>query len=342
MMNEWQIFLASHGAMFADGVVQHFGNPSRELAATASETIIADLSHEGLLYVSGADATPFLQGQLTQDISKITPQRAGLAGYCSPKGRLLAHFLLWPNDTGYCLQLPRELVATIQKRLQMFVLRSKVKLQDISAQSIRFGLAGPQAEALLQATFGAVPRGDWAVTTSARGCVIALPGGRYQVIPGSDFDVWWTALSATTSPVGNPCWTWLRIKAGIPEIYLATQEQFVPQMVNDDLIGALNFQKGCYTGQEIVARLHYLGKPKRRMFLAHLSGYGAPKPGDLLYSADMQGQSSGMVVDAAPSPDGDWDMLASIQVDSAENQIIYWLALNGEPLTIAPIAIAES
>ncbi|MEO6024652.1 MAG: folate-binding protein [Burkholderiales bacterium] len=334
MMNDKQIFLARLGAVFAGDVVQHFGDPRRELAAAASETIIADVSHEGLLHASGADATIFLQGQLTQDISKITAERAALAGYCSPKGRLLAHFLIWQQDDGYYLQLPRELVAPIQKRLQMFVLRSKVKLQDISAQSIRFGLAGPEVATLLETTFGAVPQSAWTVATSARGRVIAMPGGRYQVIPSDVAQACWTELAATAMPVGSPCWTWLRIKSGIPEIYLATQEQLVPQMVNDDLIGAVNFQKGCYTGQEIVARLHYLGKSKRRMYRAHLNSEAAPKPGDLLYSADMQGQSSGMVVDAATSPDRGWDLLASIQVDSAASQIVNWLKLGGEPLAV--------
>ena len=167
--------------------------------------------------------------------------------------------------------------------------------------------------------------------------MITLPGGRYQVVANENAEALWAKLSDTATQVGEPCWRWLRIQAGLPEIYLATQDQFVPQMVNDDLIGAVNFQKGCYTGQEIVARMHYLGKPKRRMYRAHLRDGGQPKPGDLLYSEEMQGQASGMVVDGAPAPNGGWDGLVSVQVDSANTQPIYWPKLAGEKLVLAAL-----
>ena len=337
MIDKWQIFLASRGAVYANDVVHHFGNAASELVATDQGAVIADLSHDGLLHVSGADALTFLQGQLTQDISKITTSRAALAGYCSPKGRLLAHFLVWQQNDGYCLQLPRELLAVIQKRLQMYVLRSKVKLQDISAQTLRFGLAGPHIPMALSTACGETRQEAWSVTSCLGGSVITLPGGRYQVVANENAEALWTTLSDTATQVGEPCWRWLRIQTGLPEIYLATQDQFVPQMVNDDLIGAVNFQKGCYTGQEIVARMHYLGKPKRRMYRAHLRDGGQPKPGDLLYSEEMQGQASGMVVDGAPAPKGGWDGLVSVQVESANTQPIYWPKLAGEKLVLAAL-----
>ena len=127
----------------------------------------------------------------------------------------------------------------------------------------------------------------------------------------------------------------LRLNAGIPMITAATQDQFVPQMVNLEVIGGVSFQKGCYTGQEIVARSQYLGKLKRRMFLAHVDSEAAP--GDSLYSADMEGQATGMVVNTAPAPGGGYDLLAVMQVESAKSSTMHLKALDGAPLVLKPL-----
>ena len=128
------------------------------------------------------------------------------------------------------------------------------------------------------------------------------------------------------------CWDWLSIRAGIPFILPATQEQFVPQMVNFELIDGVSFKKGCYPGQEIVARMQYLGKLKRRMYLAHIDGNEAPQPGDELFSADMEGQASGMIVNAALAPDSGYDVLAVVQTSSQETQTVHWKSLQGAAL----------
>lgn len=314
MINTWQLELEALGATVTDGEIQHFGDPARELEAAANATVVADLSHLGLIRVSGPDALAFLQGQLTQDVAKITEARAAYAGYCSSKGRLLAHFLAWKSDGDYFLQLPRELIEPIQKRLTMYVLRSKVVLADVSETSIRFGVAGSDATTLMTSAFGTAPQPMDIVHTS-KATLIALPDRRYQVLASGDaFDLWQT-LTQRAQAVGASVWRWLQIRAGIPEIYPSTREQFVPQMVNDDLIGAVSFQKGCYTGQEIVARLHYLGKAKRRMVGAHLNTVETPQPGDAIYGERLQGQAIGMVVDAAAAPQGGWDLLISIPID---------------------------
>jgi folate-binding protein YgfZ len=158
-----------------------------------------------------------------------------------------------------------------------------------------------------------------------------------SVAPERAADVW-QALRQTAAPVGAPVWDWLRLNAGIPMIVAATQEQFVPQMVNLEVIGGVSFQKGCYPGQEIVARSQYLGKLKRRMFLAHADAEAAP--GDSLYSADLGGQASGTVVNAAPAPTGGFDLLAVAQVESAATQPLHLKAPDGAVLHLKPLPYA--
>ena len=334
MTDTWQQQIESLGATLARGTVQHFGNPAKELAAAENSRVLADLSHLGLIQVSGADALTFLQGQLTQDIAKITDQQAAYAGHCSPKGRLLAHFLIWKSEENYFLQIPRELIEPILKRLKMYVLRSKVVLTDVSASVIRFGIAGTDAATLIATQFGSTPAQSMDVVRTALGTVIALPNGRFEIIASSDAMALWQKLISNAQPVGEPVWRWLQIRAGIPEIYPATQEQFVPQMVNDDLIGAVSFQKGCYTGQEIVARLHYLGKAKRRMVGAHLDTPESPQPGDPIYGKKLEGQAIGMVVDAAAAPTGGWDLLISVPVDENSDTVHYFKVPSGTEIMI--------
>ena len=335
MVNSWQLTLESLGATLTDGVVQHFGDPSRELAAVASEIVLADLSHLGVIQVSGADALAFLQGQLTQDVAKITTEHAAFAGFCSPKGRLLAHFLAWKSGDDYFLQLPRELLEPMQKRLKMYVLRSKVVLTDVSNSIVRLGVAGANAASLIKDTFGVIPLQSMEIASTPIGTIIALPNIRFEILAPSDALMLWQTLAQHAQPVGESVWRWMQIHAGIPEIYAATQEQFVPQMVNDDLIGAVSFQKGCYTGQEIVARMHYLGKAKRRMVGAHLAiADAAPQPGDAVYGEKLQGQAIGMVVNAAAAPHGGWDMLISIPVEENTDSAHYFKLQNGPKISI--------
>ena len=158
----------------------------------------------------------------------------------------------------------------------------------------------------------------------------------------------WPALSRDALPVGSACWDWLNIRSGIPVILPATQEQFVAQMVNLELIGGVNFKKGCYPGQEIVARMQYLGKLKRRMYLAHLDhtahpdNSDLPQAGDELFSAEMEGQASGMVVNAAPAPEGGYDVLASVQSSSQQTRQVHWKSLQGTALRFLPLPYALS
>lgn len=333
----WHDHLLTKGVRMADGRVTDFGHPTTELAAAASGTILCDLSHLGLIRFEGEDSTGFLQGQLTCDVREIRG-RAAHGGYCSAKGRLLATFLLWPAEGGYFMQLPGEIREAIQRRLSMFVLRAKVKLSDAGDGLIRMGIAGPGAGAALAAALGTVPAAPLALEQPGSVTVIRLDASRFELIaPPDEAPALWDRLATLATPAGATGWEWLEIRAGVPAVVPATQEQFVPQMANLDSIGAVSFSKGCYPGQEIVARTHYRGTLKRRMFLCHLDADAAPRPGDEIHAPDMEGQAAGMVVRAAPAPGGGFDLLAVTQLSSAEAGELHWGSPEGPRLRLLPL-----
>ena len=226
------------------------------------------------------------------------------------------------------------------------IARWSVRLGDASNTMVRMGLAGDDAWALIQHVFGEVPPLSLGVNHGEKGSVISLPGERFELImPPGEAPAVWQDLRSQAEPVGAPCWDWLNIRSGIPVILPETQEQFVPQMVNLDAIGGVSFQKGCYPGQEIVARTQYLGKIKRRLYLANINSSEGGKQiyvaaGDELFSADMEGQSSGMVANASPSPGGGFDVLAVIQISSVEGGRIHWKSPDGPALDIMRLPYA--
>jgi len=337
MHPDWYDHLRTKNVVIHDGKVTNFGQPAAERAALEAGTIICDLSHLGVIEVTGEDASSFLQGQLSCDVRQATPHQALFAGYCSPKGRLLAIFLMWHATGSLFMQLPAILREPIQKRLGMFVLRSKVKLSDASESLIRIGLAGAGAAGALQEILNIAPSGRLTVGDAHGVKVIRLGDARYEFIsPPEQAAGLWDALAVRATPAGAAAWDWHEIRDGIPAVLPATQDQFVPQMANLELIGGVSFQKGCYPGQEIVARTHYLGKLKRRMFLAHLESPMAPMAGDELYAPDTPGQVIGTVVNAAPSPDGGFDLLAVVQVTSAAGGELLWKAPDGPRLRLLP------
>ena len=273
--------------------------------------MVAALTHLGVLAVSGADADNFLHNQLTNDVLELPPGAMHLGGYCSPKGRLLATLVIWKSDDGVMLVMPRELLPGIQKRLQMFVLRSKVTIADVSEQTVLIGVAAPD---LKEIRFSDAA-GMNAVWPSAAGLRRGLWMG-----PIDSAMRLWNTLSKTLPPASAHLWRWLDIRAGLPMVVEATREQFVPQMVNFDLIGGVNFRKGCYPGQEIVARSHYLGKLKRRMLLASTQADIAAAGMDIFSEADP-GQPCGLVVNAEKNSQGQWDMLVEIKLDAAQTPV---------------------
>lgn len=332
----WQEFLRSSGACIENQQLVHFGDPQQEMAAAESGTIVTDLSHFGLIRFAGEDGESFLQGQVSCDVRQALQNHAQFGSYCTPKGRMLATFLLWRDADGFLMQLPATLRESIQKRLGMYVLRAKVKTSDASEATVRLGIAGPAAATALAELGGSVPEEDYAVAPLDAGNVIRLPGVRFEILlaPETAPGVW-QALRKYCTPVGSGRWEWLEIQAGIPSVTSATQEQFVPQMANLEIIGGVSFKKGCFPGQEIVARSQYLGKVKRRMYRVHIQSPDAlPSAGDLLFGQGPAEQSGGMIVNVQPSPEGGYDALAVILSTSLEAGAVHWKTPDGPVLAL--------
>ena len=269
-----------------------------------STTVLNDFS---LLRFSGPNAPAFLQGQLTCDVLALKPGAGTYGGYCNPKGRLLATFLLIADDVSFIMMLPATLAESIRKRLSMYILRSKVKLEDVSATHVACSAPESRAPSALN-----------------------LPGHRTLAILPRD--------QAGDVAADSGVWIAADIAAGIPFITPATQEEFVPQMVNLDLIGGLSYSKGCYPGQEIVARMHYLGRLKQRMYRV-LIKTGAVAAGQKVYCDALGDQASGMMLSAIRTGDG-WDALAVLQTAHAHTSPFHLGAPDGPALKLTTLPYA--
>jgi folate-binding protein YgfZ len=304
--------------------------------ATAGASFVAPLADLGLIALTGEDAAGFLHTQLTNDVQNLAAGQARLAGYCSPKGRLLATFLMWKNGDSILLQLPRSLQAAIQKRLQMFVMRAKAKLADVSDAQVILGLAGNAAGAALAPWFPALPAEPYAKIDNQHGTLIRVADAgsapRYQWIASPAHAIAaWPQLSKSLQPVAASAWRLGDILAGVAQITLPTQEQFVPQMINFEVIGGVNFKKGCYPGQEIVARSQYLGKLKRRAVLASVAATGIAAGAEVFSSADPD-QPCGMVVNAEADSAGSSRCLLEIKLAALENGTVHLGSAGGAQL----------
>jgi hypothetical protein len=317
--NDWQEYQFIQGAVFNNETISSFGNIQNELICTLKQNVICDLSHLGLLEISGEDAVSFLQGQVTNDVKLLNGSNAHYTGYCSPKGRLLALFFAFSHHQKLHLQLNQKLLEPISKRLKMYVMRSKVNIKNVSDTVVKIGLNGDDVAALLAPFFTQIPTQAYESLSTESATLIRLAGKspRFEIICETERakEIWQT-LKANCKPVGRACWEWLEIQAGIPDIYLQTQDEFVPQMVNLDLLDAINFKKGCYTGQEIVARTHYLGKVKRRTHLAHLNTSTPPQAGNNVLNANNE--AVGKIVRSVAAPNGGYDVLSEIRLESIE------------------------
>jgi tRNA-modifying protein YgfZ len=333
-MSTWFSFLASRGARLDAGGVADFGAPSAELAAARDHAVLVDLSHNALLDVTGDDAVAFLHGQLTNDVQSLPPGAAQWTGWCSPKGRLLATFLLLRRAESCALLLPAEIAPGIARRLGMFVLRSRVKIADASASIARLAFAGKTAGAIVARHWGFTPDAMRSIEKDGATC-IALDPERFVIfVPMENAPALWEKLAEHATPAGPDAWSWSLARAGIPVIGAATQDAFVPQMANFDLVGGVSFRKGCYPGQEIVARTHYRGILKRRMALVHLAGDARPLPGQSVYSGAFGDQAAGAIVNVAAAPEGGFDLLVVAQIESLETGDLRWNAPDGPPLEV--------
>lgn len=311
--NRWKEFLLGQGAVMDDTGVRHFAEPDAHAQnrSAANGDIVTDLSHLALIRAHGPEAAAFLQGQLSNDVNALGIGHSQLSAYCDPKGRVLALFRIFVREQAYYLQLPSVLQADTLQRLGMFVLRAKLTLDSASRDLIRIGLSGPNAEQFLA---DAVPDLPSRVDESRQHddvniLRLAGPHARYELIATVESaERLWPLLGARAKAVGHSAWSWLDIAAGVPTVLPGTRAEFIPQMLNLDLLNGVSFQKGCYPGQEIVARVQHRGRVTHRLYTAHSDAAAAPPPGSPLYDAQSD-QAAGWVVDAQPAPDrGGFDL----------------------------------
>jgi len=268
----------------------------------------ASLADHGLIRASGEDAAPFLHNLLTNDVTHLPADGARHAALCTAKGRMIASFLVWREGPDYLLLLSADILPAILKKLSMYVLRSKVKLADITAERALLGTVGwPGGPHAAMTTSPC--EGGTAIRLDAGRCVLALPAGTAPqgIPPGGRLEDWHLA----------------EIRAGMPRIVAATQEAFTPQMVNYELaaVGGVSFHKGCYPGQEIVARTQYLGKVKRRMYRVKLDS--AFPPGTDVFTPEAGEQHCGAVVLSAPAPEGGFEALLVVQSSGMEANAVH-------------------
>jgi hypothetical protein len=292
-------------------------------AATLQQTVIADISDFGLIQVIGQDAEKFLQGQFTNDVRQVKPQRSQFSAWCTPQGRVIVNFHLFKRDTAYYLLLPANSVAPVLKRLQMFVLRSAVKLSDATENLAKFGIAGEQATQLLtDALQQQLPENIDDCVTHAGITVIRMRGESRYIVLGEVAAIknLWQKLASSAIGVEKEVWQLFNVLAGVPYIDTHLSEVFVPQMLNLQALSAVSFKKGCYTGQEIVARMQYLASLKRRLYRATLRTDTPPQIGDELFTTAAPTQEIGKIINVIAHPAGSYHLLAVVAVDAVPTQ----------------------
>lgn len=287
-----------------------------------------DLGRYGLIRVSGSDAVSFLHAQLSNSIEGFGSDSSRLAAWCNAKGRVLALFRVFRDGDDVCLRLPRSLLDVTLQRLRMFVLRSQVSLEDASTTWDRLGLTGPGIEHVLKDLLGDYPAEPDQVTRSAGLILLRVAGHLPRIeIHGEAAAIQafrGKLQKAGCEPAPTPdSWQLQEILAGLPEIHPQTREAFVPQMLNLHWLQGIDFRKGCYPGQEIVARMQYLGQLKRRMYLAQAESADLPAAGSNVYGNN--GETAGTVVEAARADDGHLRLLAVLQIEAT-----------GQPLYLEP------
>jgi len=290
----------------------------------------------GLLAFTGPDAEAFLQGQLSNDLKALAPGAVQLSSCNSAKGRMLATLVIW-RDGGESFRalVAADMAETLRKRLTMYVLRAKVTVADLSPGLALTGVGGARAGHAARAAMGPVPEAGH-VHVGDEATIIALPDGRIVVVTSTArAELLRNRLATEATAVSPEVWRWLGIRAGVPHIGAATNDLFVPQTANWDLLDGVSFHKGCYTGQEIIARTQYLGRLKERMHLFHVEG-PPPPPGTRVFGTVFGDQACGTVVEAASSPDGGSDLLAVVQMSALDGLLRVGTA---DGPVLAPLAL---
>ena len=289
---------------------------------------VATLSHLGVIKIEGDDAAKFIHGQLTQDFSLLDTTTARLAAFCSPKGRMLASFVGFKRSpTEIWLVCSRDILPTTLKRLSMFVMRAKARVSDVSDELVVYGLIGGAAKNIANGS----------ATIWGKGEIDAASVVNLHPALGNPRQLW-VAPRDSAAPAGEAValdlWRWAEVRSGVGSISEPTVEAFVPQMINYESVGGVNFKKGCYPGQEVVARSQFRGTLKRRAFVLHADH--AMAAGDQVFGPQVDGEPVGTVLQGAASPLGGCDAIVSVQLAAVEGGL-FLHSHNGAPLQVIPL-----
>lgn len=342
MNQTWLEFLHTQNAHIHNSSISDFGDPAQELGAIDDGMVIADLGHYGLVEIAGEDAADFMQNQFTNDAREVTDSTSQLSNYCSPKGRILASFRLFKWKQCYYLRMPQDTIPATIKRLRMFVLRSKVTINDVSESFSCLGVAGKGcAEQLKAAGMDTLPSSVNEVHASENLLVIRLPGTteRYEIHGSTDvlIELWTKLKNQPLTPVAIGPWRLYDIRAAIPDVEAVNVEAFIPQMLNMQAIDGVSFTKGCYPGQEIVARTQYLGKVKRHMYMGRAEKSDITAGDEVIASGSTDSQRNGIIISAQTNAHGETEFLAVIPATDADSSILHLKSDTGPVVKLEPL-----
>ena len=317
-------------------------NLTQDVIHARDVAVMVPLIHLRAFSAVGEDAANFLHNLFSNDVKKLPDDSAQWTSLNSPKGRMLASILLWHVDGGYRLALSSDLHGAILRRLSMYVLRARVKLADVGEARALLGLSCKMLSDTLGSVQLPVPAAPMKATTRDNVSVVRLSATRAIIdAPSERIDeIWARLVDHGVTPAGTQAWQWLDIQAGMPLVTESTQDAFVAQMLNFELVGGVNFSKGCYPGQEIVARTQYLGKLKKRMYRVMTPADAAPTVGDELFAPAFDDQSVGKLVTVAPAPGGGFEALAVMQIQAADGGDVRLRAPDGAKLRFGTLPYA--
>ncbi|WP_090313325.1 YgfZ/GcvT domain-containing protein [Pseudomonas linyingensis] len=296
-----------------------------------ASAFFCQLDHEGVIAVRGVDAAKFLQGQLTCNLNYLNLDTSSLGARCTPKGRMLSSFRIVPLGDGFALAMARELLEAQLADLKKYAVFFKAQLSDESAAWVRFGLS--EGDGVLLTLGLDLPAQAGSVARSGALLAVRLHEGGCELwAPANEADSLRPRLAAQLREGSLNDWLLAQVRAGVGQVFGATRELFIPQMLNLQSLGGVSFKKGCYTGQEIVARMQYLGRLKRRLYRLHMDGGELPAPGAELFSP-VHGSSVGEVALAARSQDG-IELLAVLQDNAVEDGRLHLASIEGPALQL--------
>ncbi len=337
MMNPYPFLALADDA--APPTSYEFASAAESAGLLAAGTVAVPLLQWRLIRVSGEDRLDFLHNLLSNEVKKLADGALQWNSLNSAKGRMIASLLLWKDDASVMLALSADLHEQVRKKLSMYVLRSKTRVEDASGEFGLIGVAGEEAADVLASAGLEQPTTPMSVAPELAPRTLQINPRMFIVLAAANeaADRWQALLAAGARAAGTGAWDLMQIRAGLPRVTQPVQEEFVAQMLNYELIGGVSFNKGCYPGQEIVARTQYLGKLKKRTYRLRFPAGTEAQVGQDLFSADFGEQSIGKIVMAAAAPEGGIECLAVLQSSSVDGGAIRLGAPDGPAAELLPL-----